>query len=269
MNNALAVGPLVLPYSMLLALASVALMFYVGNRGGRKAGVEIEPVLWHTLLLGLVVARLAFVWEFRSAYWASPLDVVDIRDGGWNPTAGFAAAWLFALSRHKQLPAVKKALRAALLTGTVVWSAGAAVLSVRPDTGQELPALAFMSIEGRPTNLGEFRGRPTVVNLWATWCPPCVREMPVLHQAQVDRRDVNFVFVNQGEPADRVRAWLQARQLALLNVLMDTNLQAGAAFKQRALPMTLFFDARGRLVSVRIGELSAATLNERLQGLTP
>ena len=95
MNNALAVGPLVLPYSMLLALASVALMFYVGNRGGRKAGVEIEPVLWHTLLLGLVVARLAFVWEFRSAYWASPLDVVDIRDGGWNPTAGFVAAWLF------------------------------------------------------------------------------------------------------------------------------------------------------------------------------
>ena len=269
MNNALAVGPLVLPYSMLLALASVALMFYVGNRGGRKAGVEIEPVLWHTLLLGLVVARLAFVWEFRSAYWASPLDVVDIRDGGWNPTAGFAAAWLFALSRHKQLPAVKKALRAALLTGTVVWSAGAAVLSVRPDTGQELPALAFTSLEGRPTNLGEFRGRPTVVNLWATWCPPCVREMPVLHQAQVDRSDVNFVFVNQGEPADRVRAWLQARQLALLNVLMDTNLQAGAAFKQRALPMTLFFDARGRLVSVRIGELSAATLNERLQGLTP
>lgn len=49
---------------------------------------------------------------------------------------------------------------------------------------------------------------------------------------------------------------------------MDGDRHAGAAFKQRALHMTLFFDAKERLVSTRIGELSAATLNERLQCLT-
>ncbi len=268
MNNAIVLGPFVLPYSLLLSFVAVASTLYVGKRSGRKAGVDVESVLWHALLVGLVVARLAFVWEFRSAYFASPQDVLDIRDGGWSPTAGFVGAWLFAVSRQGQLPAAKKALRAALLTGTVLWAAGAAVLSVRPDTGQELPALSFTSLEGQSVTLAAFKGKPIVVNLWATWCPPCVREMPMLHQAQLDRPSVNFVFLNQGEAADKVGGWLQARKLPMRNVLIDANKQAGAAFKQRALPTTLFFDADGRLVSMRVGELSAATLTEKLQALT-
>ena len=70
--------------------------------------------------------------------------------------------------------------------------------------------------------------------------------------------------MNQRESVDRVDAWLKARKLPLRNMLLDVNGQTGAAFKQRALPMTLFFDAKGRLVSTRIGELSPATLTERL-----
>jgi thiol-disulfide isomerase/thioredoxin len=265
LNNALVLGPFVLSYSLLLAFAAVAATLVVGNRIGRQAGIAVEPVVWKTILLGLVVARLAFVWEFRSAYWASPLDMLDIRDGGWRPTAGFVGAWLFALSRPGQPAALKKALRSALMTGTVIWALGAVALSVRPDTGHALPALELTSLEGRPTNLAEFKGKPTVVNLWATWCPPCVREMPVLQQAQLERPGVNFVFVNQGESAEQVSAWLQARRLPMRNVVIDASRQASAAFKQRALPTTLFFDAQGRLVSTRIGELSSATLTERLQ----
>lgn len=269
MNNALVLGPFVLPYSLLLAFAAAAATLRVGKRIGRKAGVNVETALWQTLLVVPIVARLAFVWEFRSAYLTVPLDILDIRDGGWSPTAGFVGAWLFALSRQGQPPALKKALRSALVTGTLFWAMGAAVLSVRPDTGQAIPALSLPSLEGQPVALADFKGKPTVLNLWAAWCPPCVREMPVLHQAQLDHSDVNFVFLNQGESAENVRTWLQSRKLPMRNVLMDGNKQAGAAFKQGALPTTLFFDARGRLASTRIGELSAATLNERLQGLTP
>ena len=109
MNNALVLGPFVLSYSLLLAFAAVAATLVVGNRIGAKAGIAVEPVVWKTLLIGLLVARLAFVWEFRSAYWASPLDMLDIRDGGWRPTAGFVGAWLFALSRPGQPAALKKA----------------------------------------------------------------------------------------------------------------------------------------------------------------
>ncbi len=264
LNNALIIGPLALPYALLLLYLVVATSMLVGTRRSRNSGVAVEPVLWKTLLVGLVLARLAFVWEFRAAYMVSPLSMLDIRDGGWNATAGFVGAWLFALSLYGRRPALRKPMQAALLTGSVVWLVGSMALSLRPDTGQQMPALSFRSLEGQTVQLTEFQGKPTVVNLWATWCPPCVREMPVLQAAQADQPGVNFVFLNQGESPDKVGAWLQARKLALGNVLLDPNRTAGAAFKQSALPMTLFFDAKGRLVSTRIGELSLATLAERL-----
>ncbi len=140
-------------------------------------------------------------------------------------------------------------------------------MSVQPGAGQrDMPALEFPALDSPATTvrLTSFKGKPTVVNLWATWCPPCVREMPMLQQAQASLPDVNFVFLNQGEPADRVGAWLQARDLQLRNMLIDETRAGVAAFRQSALPMTLFFDAEGQLVSTRIGELSAATLAERL-----
>jgi len=238
---------------------------FVAERSGRKAGVEVEPVLWKTLLVGLVVARFAFVWEFRLAYMVSPLSMLDIRDGGWNATAGFIGAWLFGLSLYGRRPALRKPLQSALITGSVIWLVGTIVLSLRPDTGQEMPALSFRSLQGQTVHLAGFKGKPTVVNLWATWCPPCVREMPVLQKAQADQPGVDFVFLNQGESADKVGPWLQARKLTMRNVLLDETRTAGAAFKQSALPMTLFFDAKGQLVSTRIGELSTATLAERLE----
>lgn len=264
LNDALILGPLALPYALLLLYAVVAASLYVGVRRSRNTGVAVESVLWKTLLVGLLVARFAFVWEFRSAYLVSPLSMLDIRDGGWNATAGFIGAWLFALSLYARRPALRKPMQAALLTGSVFWLVGSIGLSLRPDNGQEMPALGFPSLTGQTVQLAEFKGQPTVVNLWATWCPPCVREMPVLQKAQIDQPGVNFVFLNQGESPDKVGAWLQARNLDLGNVLLDQTRTAGATFKQSALPMTLFFDAKGRLVSTRIGELSSATLAQRL-----
>lgn len=265
LNNALILGPLVLPYAMLLMFAVVAAGFFVAERSGLKAGVEVEAVLWKTLLVGLVVARFAFVWEFHLAYRASPLSMLDIRDGGWNATAGFIGAWLFGLSLYGRSPRLRKPMQSALITGSVIWLVGTIALSLRPDTGREMPALSFLSLQGQTVHLAGFKGKPTVVNLWATWCPPCVREMPVLQQAQVNQPGVNFVFLNQGESADKVDTWLQARKMTMRNVLMDETRTAGAAFAQSALPMTLFFNAKGQLVSTRIGELSPATLAERLE----
>ena len=62
-------------------------------------------------------------------------------------------------------------------------------------------------------------------------------------------------------------SWLAARNLPLRNVLLDARGQALEAFNRRGLPTTLFFDAKGRLISTRTGELSAATLAERLESI--
>lgn len=176
---------------------------------------------------------------------------------------GFAAAWLFALGWQFKRPTLRRPLLAAVFTGTAIWGGGLLALST-PDPSQKLPAMALTTLNGAAVDLAAFRGKPTVVNLWATWCPPCVREMPVLHQAQASNPTVNFVFINQGEGAARVSGWLDARKLMLRNVLLDSRGQAPAAFNQRGLPTTLFFDAEGRLVSTRTGELSGASLADKL-----
>ena len=265
--NIFQIGPLVLPVSLLVMFAAVVAATSVGKWTGRKSGIEVESVLWQTLAVGLIVARLAFVLQYTTSYQASPLSVLDIRDGGWRPLAGFVAAWLFALARQFKRPALRKALLPALLAGSTIWGAGVLALSM-PDHTQKLPSLSLASLQGATVDLAEFRGKATVVNLWATWCPPCVREMPVLHQAQLANPSVNFVFLNQGESRERVSGWLEARKLPLRNVLLDSKGQALAAFNQRGLPTTLFFDARGQLVSTRTGELSSATLMEKLQSLS-
>lgn len=267
MTDVLPIGPLVLPVSLLFLFAAVVAATSVGKWAGRKSGVEVEAALWQALAVGLVVSRLAFVLQFSTSYQASPLAVLDVRDGGWRPLAGLVAVWLFASGRSLMRPVLRKPLLSALLAGTFVWGGGLLALSM-PDQQQKLPSLTLADLQGAPVDLVAFQGKPLVVNLWATWCPPCVREMPVLHQAQATSPSVNFVFINQGESAQRVSSWLEARKLPLHNVWLDAKGQALAAFNQRGLPTTLFFDARGRLVSTRTGELSSATLIEKLESLS-
>ena len=132
-----------------------------------------------------------------------------------------------------------------------------------------MPQLALPASDGTTVRLASFQGRPTVVNLWATWCPPCQREMPVLQQAQASRPDVHFLFLNQGESPQQVAAYLAKSGLQLRNVLLDARGEAGAALGHRALPTTLFFDASGRLIDTRVGELSEASLAQRLSDLPP
>jgi thiol-disulfide isomerase/thioredoxin len=135
-----------------------------------------------------------------------------------------------------------------------------------------MPALSLPALDGGTVALTSFVGKPTVVNLWATWCPPCRSEMPLLQQAQAAHREVSFVFVNQGEASEVIARYLQGQGMVLHNVLIDAHRATGAAFNEQALPTTLFFDAQGLLVSIRVGALSEATLEQRLgaiQARTP
>jgi thiol-disulfide isomerase/thioredoxin len=252
---------------------AAAIGLALGKLLGRRAGVDAEPALLRLLLLGLIAARLGFVWEWRAAYFHAPLSILDIRDGGWEPVAGFAAACLYGLTLVRRQPVMRKPIMAATLAMLVGWTAGAvAIATLTIGSREPMPALSLPGRDGRSVALAGFIGKPTVINLWATWCPPCRREMPLLQQAQAAHRDVNFVFVNQGEAREVIERYLQGQGIALDNVLIDERKVSGAAFNEQALPTTLFFDSQGRLLSTRVGALSEATLGERLgtiRGATP
>ena len=78
---------------------------------------------------------------------------------------------------------------------------------------------------------------------------------------------MNIVFVNQGEEPRTIAVFLEREGLTLRNVLVDPESRTGASLGHSGLPTTLFFDAHGRLAGTRIGELSQATLTQRLASL--
>ncbi len=266
--SALTLGPLVLPLSPLVLAAAAACGLVLGKWLGRRAGVDAEPALLRMFLFGLLAARLGFVWTWRSIYAEAPWRILDIRDGGWEPVAGFAVACLYGGALLQGQPRLRKPIMAATLAAMVSWTAGElAIATLTGGPGQPLPVLSLPALHGEPVTLAGYAGRPTVVNLWATWCPPCRREMPLLQQAQAAHPELNFVFVNQGETRADIVRYLHGQGLTLRNVLIDARRATGAAFQERALPTTLFFDAQGRLLASRVGALSEATLAQRLGAL--
>jgi thiol-disulfide isomerase/thioredoxin len=104
-----------------------------------------------------------------------------------------------------------------------------------------------------------------VVNLWATWCPPCRREMPVFVQAEVDYPGIAFVMINQGESAATITTFLKKEGIELDHVLLDTASLTMRDVGSRGLPTTLFFDEEGKMVHSHMGELTMPSLKNTVK----
>lgn len=269
MSQGVSLGPLSLPFGVLLLVGSAVLALLVARRVAGDARAQVEGLFYRGLLLGLFTSRLAFVVQYFDAYSLYPLTILDIRDGGWQPWAGLAAGWAYALWLAWRTKPLRKSMLAGVMAFTVVWLAGAAWINAEGQQVRTLPQFSAASLRGGQVDLQSYVGKPTVINLWASWCPPCRREMPVFEQVQKERQEINIVLLNQGESLGQVQQFLQTNKLDLRNVLLDANGDIAKMFEQRGLPATLFFDADGRLSDVRLGELSYATLTHRINALAP
>ena len=96
MTQTVQLGPLVLSLPLLMGIAAFLIAGWTGRRLGKDQAAEVDRQLLRTVLVGLVVARLAFVVQFRDAYLKSPLGILDIRDGGWHAAIGVGAALAYA-----------------------------------------------------------------------------------------------------------------------------------------------------------------------------
>ncbi len=124
----------------------------------------------------------------------------------------------------------------------------------------------FEAVRGPATNLRHFAGRPIIVNIWATWCPPCQKELPLLENAHLTHRNITIVGIDQGEARAHVAAFL-ARVEVTYPVLLDRGEVYGAA-AGFAFPTTVFLDSAGRIKSVHQGALDAASLRKGIAAIT-
>lgn len=183
-----------------------------------------------------------------------------------KPPQAFIAAMPGAIRRGWRGLSARKRTFLALAFWVLAWQGVQGGLRL-----MDQPALAEMQVtllSGESIKLAALAdGKPMVVNLWASWCPPCRREMPVLAAAQQRETGISFVFANQGENAASVRRYLSASGLDLANVLLDHEARLGLVVGSGTLPLTLFYDASGRLLATHLGELSAASLASQLDPL--
>ena len=134
-----------------------------------------------------------------------------------------------------------------------------------PGPEADLWGQSFASLDGAPLAMAAFRGRPLLLNFWATWCPPCIEELPLLNRFYGERRaqgwQVLGVAVDQ-PPA--VRKFLEKLPLAYpVAIATSGGMQLGRALGnlQGGLPFTVVFGAEGRIRHRKIGQVQAEDLS--------
>ena len=269
--QALHLGPFMIPWPILIGLLSLLLALWLSSQLRLKFNLaplqwqQFKDSVWSALWIGLLCARLVFVAINYQFYLASPIDIIKIQDKGFNPIAGVVAAmaWLFWKNRKVHLGFIA----IFIITVTAVMGTGQLLLQKVQQQYQQYPQVTLTDLQQNPIQLQQFKGKATVINLWASWCPPCHREMPVLAAAQQRETDIQFVLINQGEDATQVQNYLSENQLVMHNVLLDSQGQTAQATGMYGLPSTLFYNANGELVDSHMGEISHAVLAQKLQQL--
>ncbi|SFX38061.1 TlpA disulfide reductase family protein [Marinospirillum alkaliphilum] len=265
--EALTLGPLLLPVSRLPGLAAL-LVLLISTELLDKRHPGLARWGWLTLLVAALAGRLIYAAGAPGAYLSAPWTLLYFWQPGYSWWGALLGGLIFTgiyLHRHAPLRKIGG------LSFAATAATGLLVLALLPGTqgkGDAIPDLRVFNLDGEELRLNQLAdGRPLVVNLWATWCPPCRREMPMLMDFENDPR-VQILLINQGESLLAVERYLDDQRLRFTLPLLDPEQNAMRRFEAPGLPATLFYSAEGQLVDRHFGELSRAQIEQfiRRQG---
>lgn len=147
-----------------------------------------------------------------------------------------------------------------LLLGAVGRSAGVEV-------GQPIPDFKLVALDGKVKTNADYEGRPLVLNFWASWCPPCREEMPLLQRLYETRAgEIYVVGINYAETRPKVLSFVQNFEISF-PILLDEDGKVNDLYQVSGYPLTLFVNQEGILVAYHLGQLTPETLANYLKVL--
>lgn len=259
------IGPLMLSGERAAVLAGILVFLVATGIFGRRRGVEFAR--WSTLviLVGALAARITFVALHWESFAEDPLSILAFWQGGFTWQAGVVAAALVTglhLWRHR-----RDAVPVLVSLGLSLTAWNVAYQMVQVTETPNLPEETMALLSGGAIELAERNGRPLVINLWATWCPPCRREMPMMVELAGQQEKVDVVFANQGEGPDKIRQFLETEALRPKLVAVDFGQTLSRHFGAFGMPTTLFITPDGRVAHTHLGEISRAAFKSQLEEL--
>lgn len=153
-------------------------------------------------------------------------------------------------------------------TGASAPPPAATALAPAPEVGRLAPDFALSTADGTPVTLAELRGQVVLINVWATWCPPCRAEMPAIQAAyeRYEREGFTVLAVNVGEDPATVTAYMDEVGLSFPAPL-DRDGSVSMAYRVTAMPSSFFVDRRGVIRSIYRGPMSHRVISGAVEQL--
>nr|CAD6595888.1 thiol:disulfide interchange protein [Rhizobium sp. TCK] len=262
--NAVSFGPFAFDTERFAAIAGMIVFLAVASVLAHRVDDRLGRWSSWTALVGLAAARLGHVLQHSGSFATEPWRILAVWQGGFSWSGGAAGVALMLVVLFLSSRKLAEWATASVVAGVVATAATLALTS----SGTQVPPVTsnFHSLTGAETTIGN-NGRPTVLNLWATWCPPCRRELPMMAELAASTADVDFVFANQGEPSAKIAEYLRRENLDLPQAVLDPQLLLSRHYSAVGLPATLFLAADGTLAGSHLGEISREVLAQKIQEL--
>ena len=129
--------------------------------------------------------------------------------------------------------------------------------------GVAAPDFTGELMDGSSITLSELQGKPVIINFWATWCGPCVKEMPAFERLKEDFGDkIGIIAVNCGDDAETVKDFVEENGYTF-PVVLDEEYSISMLYPTNSIPYTVVLDAEGKVTHISTGALDADTMYER------
>jgi len=164
-------------------------------------------------------------------------------------------------------------LASALVSGVLIAGCSSPTPTQSPQVGKPAPDFELLGLDGQAVSLSGLRGKPVLINFWASWCEPCRFEMPFIQEIYEGWTgkppSLVILTINLGESPSRVERFMESYGLSF-PVLLDTSQNVALEYNIRGIPTTFFIDKDGIIRDIKFGAfLSKTEIEMRLSKIIP